>query len=390
MTIAYMMRYWPICGGGETVTATLANELIKRGHAVHILYTFRKDINPMPYLLDKRINEAMFNTIECSETNIAAIANYLMEQKVEVMINQWADYQLCYEVKKLLGIKLVTCWHMCLIDDHVRCQMPLTVKQKIYHKIMGESFYRKWWIRIHMNLHLKREKMCDLYVFLSDAYEREYVSLLGNRTVTTKLYSIPNPLTYNFDYNLCSYVNKKKEVLFVGRILERHKRLSYVLRIWKEIEADVELKDWSLRIVGDGDDMQTTQDFSRKLGLQRISSEGFKDPRQYYEQASIIMMTSAKEGFPMVLVESQQYAVVPIAMDSFSALHDIIQDGENGIIISNNDIPGFVAGMKKLMLNDNFRNRLAQGGLKSCKRYNVDNVVDKWETLLNGLMALGS
>lgn len=380
-----MMRYWPVYGGGETATATLANELVKRGHTVHILYAFRKDINPRPYLLDARIKEAMFNTIECCDTNIVAISDYLMEHKVEVMINQWADYQLCYGVKKLTGIKLVTCWHMCLVSDQIRNQMPLTVKQKFYYKIMGEHFYRKWWLKIHMRIHLKREKLCDRYVFLSEAYKQEFNKVVGNKTIISKQDSIPNPLTYSLNYDLCQYNKKKKEVLFVGRIFENHKRLSYILRIWKEIESDSELEEWILRIVGDGKDMQETQYLSKNLGLQRISFEGFRDPKRYYEQASIIMMTSAYEGFPMVLVESQQYAVVPIAMDSFSALHDVIQDSENGIIVQNNDFSGFVAGMKKLMLDDNYRKRLAQCGLESCKRYNVSNVVDRWENLLNNL-----
>lgn len=386
MRIAYIMRYWPVYGGGETVTVTLANELINRGHIVHILYTYRNEVNPMPYLLDNKIKEIKLDTVNNSKSNVVAIVNYLKEHQIDIMINQWGDFNLFNNVKKLLGVKLVTCWHMCLISDQIRNQMPHTIKQKLYYKIMGESYYRKWWLKIHASLHHKREKMCDCYVFLSDAYLKEYLKLMGNKSKATNLESISNPLTYNYDYDQRQYGKKKKEVLFVGRILEAHKRLSYVLKIWKEIEADQDLNEWSLRIVGDGPDMEAIQNLSKMLGLQRLSFEGYRDPKPFYEQSSIILMTSAYEGFPMVLVESQQYAVVPIVMDSFDALHDVIQNKRNGIIIKNNDISGFVAGLKELMVNDNLRKQLVQYGLESCKRYNVVKVVDKWETLLNRLI----
>ena len=56
MNIAYVMRYWPIYGGGETITVTLANELVKRGHNVYVIYTFDKLCTPMPYEVLKTVD----------------------------------------------------------------------------------------------------------------------------------------------------------------------------------------------------------------------------------------------------------------------------------------------------------------------------------------------
>lgn len=63
MSIAYIMSYRPIFGGVETVTATLANELVNRGYPVYILYTYWNSITPMPYELDSRIKDKKSNTI---------------------------------------------------------------------------------------------------------------------------------------------------------------------------------------------------------------------------------------------------------------------------------------------------------------------------------------
>ena len=96
------------------------------------------------------------------------------------------------------------------------------------------------------------------------------------------------------------------------------------------------------------------------------------------------MMTSAFEGFGMTLVEAQQYAIVPMAMDTYSSLHDIIKNEYNGIIVSDNDIKGYVEKLKKLMADKEYR-RLAMNGLESCKKFAVEFIANQWENLFTKL-----
>lgn len=58
------MRYWPVYGGGETITVTLSNEFVKRGHNVLIAYTYYNTIDPMPYFLADKIKSKKLYTIE--------------------------------------------------------------------------------------------------------------------------------------------------------------------------------------------------------------------------------------------------------------------------------------------------------------------------------------
>lgn len=381
MIIAYIMRYWPVYGGGETITAILANELVRRGHSVHILYMYWNSITPMPYEVDSRIKETELNTIDCTDSNVNTLGAYLRDNKVDIMINQWGDQRLCFEAKKLSGTKLIMCCHLNVIVE----MKAVSIKRKIFLYLAGRRLYKKMSIRLQIRKHLDNERMSDRYVFISKSYENMYLRLAKNKADITKLDSIPNALTYNFNYDISQYESKAKEVLFVGRIIEYHKRLSYILRIWKWIEADAQLSEWKLRIVGDGPDLQATIDCCRKLKLERVFFEGFQNPKPFYKKASIFMMTSALEGFPMTLGEAQQYADVPVVMDSFSSLHDIIKNGDNGVIVNNNDIDGFVNAMKELMKDKDYRKRLAQGCLISSKQYTVDRIVDKWEVLFKNL-----
>lgn len=55
MNILYIMRFWPVYGGGETITVTLANEFVRRKHNVFVVYTYEKVCNPMPYNVSPNI-----------------------------------------------------------------------------------------------------------------------------------------------------------------------------------------------------------------------------------------------------------------------------------------------------------------------------------------------
>lgn len=69
------------------------------------------------------------------------------------------------------------------------------------------------------------------------------------------------------------------------------------------------------------------------MKLKRITFYGFQNPDEFYKKSLVSCMTSNFEGFGMVLVEAMQYGCVPFAFDTFTALHDIIDDGVNGFII---------------------------------------------------------
>ena len=43
MRIAFLLRYWPYYGGGETVTRVLIEEFLKRGIDIHVLYWWNRN-----------------------------------------------------------------------------------------------------------------------------------------------------------------------------------------------------------------------------------------------------------------------------------------------------------------------------------------------------------
>jgi glycosyltransferase involved in cell wall biosynthesis len=167
---------------------------------------------------------------------------------------------------------------------------------------------------------------------------------------------------------------------------EDPKRMSLIVAAWKRLVETGKYRSWKLVFVGDGPDLNPTQFLAKDLP--NVSFEGYRKERDdYYKKASIFLMTSSYEGFGMTLIEAQKFGCVPVVMDSYAVLHDIITDSENGMISPNNDIGAFVATIRQLMDNADLRNRLAQKGLVTIRKFSVERIAEEWEQLFRGAIA---
>lgn len=169
-------------------------------------------------------------------------------------------------------------------------------------------------------------------------------------------------------------------VLVVSRFEEKVKRLSLILKIWKIMESSYKT-NWKLIIIGSGPERDMYLNLSKELGLQNVIFEGYKNPFEYYKKASIFLMTSLFEGFPLTLVEAQQCGVVPVAMDSFEALRDIISDGINWIIVDNNNINEYASKLDHLIDDVEYRNSLQINAIRSSRKYSIETIAREWISL---------
>lgn len=174
-------------------------------------------------------------------------------------------------------------------------------------------------------------------------------------------------------------------MIYVGRLDYNQKRVHRIIETWALIEDC--FPDWKLTLVGDGVERKNLESLAKTLNLHHISFEGFADPRPYYERASILLLTSEFEGFPLVLAECMSFGVVPVVYGSYSAVYDIIRDGENGMIIKP-QIGGFSANdmakaVKLVMENETKRNDMALQAITTSKNYSIETIYKQWMAVLN-------
>ena len=118
---------------------------------------------------------------------------------------------------------------------------------------------------------------------------------------------------------------KRTRYSFVGRLV-KEKRVDCLLRIWKITQPY--LSGWEFIIVGRRTEKKRLHSLSDNLRLSNIRFEGFKNPSIYYQESKILLLCSKMEGWGMVIAEAIQYGCVPVCLDSFSSLKDIIDHEE--------------------------------------------------------------
>lgn len=392
MNILFLLRLYPVYGGGETVTLCLANEMVKRGWNVSILY-FKDNIKEELPFIDPRIKAIKIEGIDYGPSSTEKASKLKIEQKkvqdytiqlihdnhIDIVMNQW--WPLCFinRLKKETKAKIIKVLH---IAPYSLSYDENTLKGKV--KRMFISFYKIYKQKKSIKSIIKTLPYVDRYVFLSKSFQKQFEEIAHYKN-TGKLDAISNPLVFNKFITSDKFTQKENIVLIVGRMLEPHKKITRALRAWQQVEKNPISEDWKLQIVGEGPDLPMYKQLANELKLERVSFEGFQQPLPYYERAKIFLMTSAVEGFPMTLLEAQQQGIVPIVMDTFLSLHDIITSDFNGIITPDGDERLFAEAILSLMKDPQKLESLAQHALVSCKKFSVENIVDKWDKLINSI-----
>ena len=380
------MKYYSL-GGVEMVTNVLASRFLDNGCRVSIV-SFIEPSNEILCRKDSRIIYYLLSGFNTSKKNIDQLRNILIEEKIDIVINQWGlPYVPIYVLKKAskgLSLKIFSVHHNSpktngrLKDIEIAmsetnnkfCALILCMKKVLTYYVTS---YSMWYVY----------QKSDKYILLSDSYIREFLSFTRVKKAT-KLVVITNPITipYIEEYEkILSY--KRKEIIYVGRIDYNQKRVYRVIEVWKLLEK--KYPHWNLIIIGDGEEKSKLEEQSFQLGLKRIVFEGFKNPLEYYKYASLLILTSEYEGFPLVIPEGMAWGVVPCVYGSYSAVYDIVKDDVNGIIIEPQkdefDAENMAERMSLLMC-DNVRLKLmAKAAKQMSNQYSLDVVSDSWYKL---------
>lgn len=329
--------------------------------------------------------------------NYEKAAEFIKNNQIQVVIIQ-TSMDVVAKLKKSLdqigqqNVKLISVLHYSPGTD----EFPISASELWHNLIQGKNilknlakvaispFYNSLEHKATVQAYRNAYRYGDLTILLSDSYLPVYKTY-ASLSETSKLKAIPNSIPFQYTLTEEDINNKQKTALVVGRMVEFPKRLSTILRIWERIEKESSAKDWDLQIVGDGPDLERFKKEASALYLKRCMFVGRQNPLNYYLNASIFLMTSEFEGFPMTLVEAQQMGCVPVAFDSFGSLKEVITDKVNGRIVPNNNIEKYTETVLNLMNDSDKRTQLLKNGLVSCKKYNQESICAIWRSVIEKL-----
>lgn len=377
-------------GGLEVVTAVLANKFVEEGHQVSV-FSFLGGKHSIANRFDARIKLYQQDDYSRSKENVAKLRKVLVDDKIDIIINQWGlpytPIKTARKAAKGRDVKIISVYHNApSFNGRI---------QKLNIALMGcENLMKRLALRL-MRFAFKKVtsramayiyRHSDLFLVLSPSYIEEFKRFTGVSD-DRYLQVLTNPITVEHDGYEYAFNEKQKEIIYVGRLDFVQKRVYRVIDTWNYLEE--RFPDWRLTIVGDGEDRENLENHVKYLGLKRVSFEGFQKPIDYYKRASILLLTSDFEGFPLVLAECMSFGVIPAVYNSYSAVCDIIDDGKDGIVLpyhKNGYQAEEAAGMiVNIMKDDGKREQMALAAIKKSKEYSVEKIYSEWEKVFHSL-----
>lgn len=253
----------------------------------------------------------------------------------------------------------------------------------LFHEILGK--YKKSGVvtiaqehNHHNNDEIYIQKMVDA-VQKIDYFmpvSKELTEFYAKRMPQKKCVFIPHSLDY-----IPEHVSMLTEpmMISVGR-LSPEKGYLDLIEVFAKIPK--EYSCWKLHIVGDGDERNRIEKMIEKYQLQdRIFMHGYQSKayiNQLLSKSSIYLMTSFSESFGIVLIEAQSFGIPCVAFDSARGALEIIDDQENGYLVSNRDAEQMKNMIIKLIEDKELRYTLGKKGRENALQYSVENVKNKW------------
>eukprot|EP00703_Trepomonas_sp_PC1_P000970 JAP95636.1 Glycosyl transferases group 1 family protein [Trepomonas sp. PC1] len=332
-------------GGVKRVTQLLSTLLASHDHKVVVVTgPIRKD----EYVLDKTVNRLVLPNFFQDIYNLTKIA----EQQFDVVIfqNNWQPRLLrAYKHYVDNGMKVIAIDHSVYLNLHY----------KNLHKIRTDNSLD---LQIS-NLRHENLPVANALVCLS-SFDQFIWKQLG-----VKARFIPNPTTFTN-----APIDKRPPIIInVGRLIDKDKQALLAIKAMKQLH---EMNNESiLKMIGPFDH-QLQQ---AAAGSPFIQLLGFQsNVQEHMRNASVLMMTSQYEGYPMVVVEaiSQGIPVVSFAL-KYLAINKC------GVVqVPKRDTLKMAEEINKLLSNETLRQVKATLAQKCLDEMNSE-VLPKWNDLLD-------
>jgi glycosyltransferase involved in cell wall biosynthesis len=215
----------------------------------------------------------------------------------------------------------------------------------------------------------------DLVSTLTEGSAVFYRDLLGRRT---RVECVPNGLP---DVGEHRAGLDAKVVVAAGRLTPQ-KGFDRLLPAWAQVVR--RHPDWQLRIFGEGRNRAELQRQIDGLGIgDSAYLMGFTSrPHEEFARASLYVMSSRYEGFPMVLLEAMGVGLPVVSFDCPTGPRDIVREGVDGHVVPDGDGDALAAAMAGLMADGDRRRAFGRAAIERADGYDIARISARWEELL--------
>jgi glycosyltransferase involved in cell wall biosynthesis len=177
-----------------------------------------------------------------------------------------------------------------------------------------------------------------------------------------------------------------KVVYSAGR-LRKQKGFDFLIPAWAET-AHLH-PEWRLRLRGAGELRERLEALIEEYDVtDTVTLEGPADDiGADMAQASIFVLSSRFEGFPLTLLEAMSKGMGVVSFDCPTGPADIIDDHRNGLLVPPQDIESLAHAIREMVEDEELRRRAGAAAVETAQQYTMEAIGPQWEALFSELVS---
>lgn len=381
--IAHFCTHWVQCSGGvEKVVCKFANEMLKRGHEVTVLYIDQKEGAPF-FPLDHRVK-----TINILYEN----GQKAISEKLPVRLRACREFWRLFSLKKARAINaeykgklygrqiqkmisqqkpdvVVACSEQSIkyVIDDAKCKVP----------VIG---------MIHSGCHETIPELSGAELFAMGKCKAiqvllpSYIDICKQYIRGTHFIAIGNAVEQTTRF--AKYDGKKAHKIVCVGVLNGNKNQQLLADAFALIAP--KYPSW---IVEFGGNYHSSKGIQIKKHIEKGKNNQLKimgtttNIAEVYASADIFCMPSYLEGFPLALTEAMAAGLPAVGLKSCHAVAELIENEKSGLLVDNTK-EALAAALERLMNDPTLRKRMGKEARHAMEVYAPDVIWGKWEDLL--------
>ena len=370
-------------GGEQRVVSLIANKLSEK-HEVTIFTMDKVNSGKPRYNLDESIGIDYYHPHKGDAVSfVLRAATHL----TPVVVYDWfpKGIERAYCPNKYAGIMndlisdeydtvIATAWQLSIILGKVKRLYSRGFRAIAWEHSSYEAYFERKHFYLNNNTQLFADNLryVDSIVVLNNDYQEKYLRKLG----------LDSEVIYNPKSFVISSVSKlnNRTILYCGRIDDNFKGIDLLLDSFDKFCN--RNTDWRLLIAGDGPALKKYKGLAETLDCgNRVEFLGsISNVREMMLEASIFVLPSRFEGFPMSVTEAFECGLPVIAYD-IPAMEPFKESG-GAVCVPCFDTDEYSSRLLELADDIELRQRLGRNARNFAGQLDIDIIGEKWEDIL--------
>jgi glycosyltransferase involved in cell wall biosynthesis len=353
--IVIISSHLNLAGGYERIVPYTANLFAEKG--IQTTLVILGDTAESFYPINKKVHVIQKN----ADFGITQKGN-IISRKIKML----RDLLTLRKVIKELRADTVICTEYPFAVGAILCG------GKKYSKIAS-------WEHTHFNVNIKNTFWTKLFKF---TYPKLDVIVCLNKNEKELFKPLNNNITVipNFVVPIDTIPLLRSKVILTIARLTAVKGITHLLQTAKLVL--LQHPDWQWKVIGAGEMKNDVLHFIEKENLQTkliLQEPVSHNIQSEYQKASLYVMSSINECFPMALLEALSNGLPCISFDCDTGPRHIITNNEDGLLVEKENFCKLAEAIASLINDEQQRKKMGAAAIINMQRFSPDAVYKQWE-----------